>query len=316
MTSRIAIPLVLLVAACSSSSSNTSAVGADASTGQDAGGADATPAGPIKTVFTIVLENHDYDEIVGSTNAPYFNSLLTQGTLATAYKDTGHPSLPNYLHMISGDNQYTGPLDQDPQQAPNFPSSAQSLGTQMEAAGVKWRSYQESMGTPCLLTSAGEYAPRHDPFLYFKDLQASPLCADRNVDYTQFGADLAANSYRYMWITPNLLNDGHDPKDDAVTSLKTSDTWLSNEVPKILASDGYKNGGVLFITWDEAEGRNGDDTDKIPMLVLSPKLKAPGATSATAYTHSSYLAAVEDLLGLSRLPTVTSAPSLVDLLNP
>ena len=118
-----------------------------------------------------------------------------------------------------------------------------------------------------------------------------------------------------MWITPNLLDDGHDPQTDPVTGLHQADTWLSHEVPKILASPGYQAGGVLFITWDEAEGRNGDDPDQIPMIILSPRLKHAGMTSATALNHGSYLATVEDLLGLPRLETVMNATNLMEFLN-
>jgi hypothetical protein len=175
--------------------------------------------------------------------------------------------------MISGDNQYPGFIDLDPTSFP-FPVDKPNLGTQLESAGVKWRSYQESMGTACKLSGAGTYAPKHDPFLYFKDQQSGP-CAATNVDYSQFAADLATNEYRYMWITPNLTSDGHDPSNDPAAALTTSDTWMSHEVPKILASDGFKANGILFITWDEAEGRNGDDADKIPMLVLSPRVTSP-----------------------------------------
>src|SRR5207302_11280412 len=120
------------------------------------GDAASTPG----TIFTIVLENHDYAEIVGSTNAPYINSLIAAGGLATSYKDTGHPSLPNYLNMISGDNQYPGIIDVDPTFL-WFPAKVANLGTQLEAAHIPWRSYQESIGTPCLLTASGNYAPKH-----------------------------------------------------------------------------------------------------------------------------------------------------------
>jgi hypothetical protein len=82
-------------------------------------------------------------------------------------------------------------------------------------------------------------------------------------------------------------------------------------MPSILASDGYKNGGIVFITWDESEGRNGDDPDKIPMIILSPRLKAHGMTSTVAYTHASYLTTVEDFLSLPRLATVTTKPSMM-----
>jgi phosphatidylinositol-3-phosphatase len=274
------------------------------------------PVAHTLTVFTIVLENHDYAEIVGSTDAPYINSLIAQGALATNYKDTNHPSLPNYLHMISGADQYPGYIDIDPTQWPYFPADQPNLGTQLESAGIKWRSYQESMGTPCLLTGSGSYAPKHDPFLYFTDQQSGPndLCAQRNVDYTNFAPDLATNTYRYMWITPNLTSDGHDPSTDPVTGMHNTDQWLSVEVPKILASDAYQAGGILFITWDEAEGRTGD-TDRIPMIILSKDVKQAGMTSATLFDHGSYLATIETLFNLPRLATVTNTPDMMEFLN-
>lgn len=261
------------------------------------------------------MENHDYAEIVGSPNAPYINSLIAQYGLATSYADSGtHPSLPNYLTMISGDPQYIGIVDLNPTTIP-FPVDKPNLGTQLEAAKIPWRSYQESMGSPCKLTSSSPYAPKHDPFLYFTDMQkgASGLCAATNVDYSEFAGDLAAGTKRFMWITPNLNDDGHDPANDPVKGLKDSDTWASTEIPKILASDAYKNGGVIFLTWDEAEGRSGPgSTDKIPMIVISPNIKSAGFQSSKAYSHKSYLATVEDLLGLPRLATVTSEPSMLE----
>ena len=315
---------IALTAACSSNGAGPNGTNPDASGGNGTDGnngngnhdASTGSGSSQRTIFTIVLENHDYKEIVGSSNAPYINMLISQGALATNYKDTAHPSLPNYLHMISGDNQYPGIIDIGPNQIPYFPAAKDNLGTQLEAAHINWRSYQESMGTPCKLTDAGDFATKHDPFLYFTDMQASALCAQRNVDFSEFSADLASNTYRYMWITPNLTDDGHNPANDPVAALTVSDTWLSNHVKDILDSDGYKAGGVLFITWDESEARNGDDPDLIPMIILSPKLKQVGMTSATAYTHSSYLATVEDLLGLPRLATVTSAPSMMEFMNP
>ncbi len=316
------ISLMIGLAACGSNGMNPNGDDTqqpDAShNGSDSISIDSPANSGFTTIFTIPLENHDYAEIVGSSNAPYINSLIADYGLATNYKDTGHPSTPNYLNLISGDNQYFGLFDVEPQTPFLFPSAAMNLGTQLQAAGLKWRSYQETEATPCMLTDDGSYAPRHDPFLYFTDMQmgANNLCANTNVDYTNFAADLATNTYRYMWITPNLTDDGHDPSTDPVGALETTDTWLKNNVPAILASDGFKNGGVLFITWDEAEGRNGDDPDQVPMIVVSPRIKTAGMTSATAFTHSSYLATVEDLFGMPRLPTVTSTPSLMEFLNP
>jgi hypothetical protein len=269
------------------------------------------------TIFTIVLENQDYADIVGSPNAPYINSLIGKYGLATNYSDSGeHPSLPNYLTMISGAPQYPGRNDLDPTHAP-FPVAKPNLGSQMVAAGIKWRSYQESMGTPCRLAASGTYAPKHDPFLYFTDMQtaAGGLCQSTNVDYSSFAADLASGQYRYMWITPNLTNDGHNPIQQPATGLKDADTWASTEIPKIMASTAFTNGGVIFLTWDEAEGRHGNPKDQIPMIVISPRIVSPGYTSAKPYSHKSYLATVEDMLGLPRLATVAKEPTLAEFLH-
>jgi hypothetical protein len=269
---------------------------------------------PLPAIFTIVLENHDYSEIVGSADAPYLNELIGRYALATDYHETGHPSLPNYLHMISGDNQ-GATTDALPTREPYFPALAENLATQLQAAGIPWRSYQESMETPCLLEPSGNYAPKHDPFLYFDDVQNGPdgLCAATNVDYAEFPADLAAGTYTYSWITPNLLNDGHNPTHEPEIGLQPSDAWCALEIPKILASDAFTAGGVLFLTWDEAEGRAGADPTLIPFLVISNRV-APGLRIDEPLTHASYLATVEDLLGLPRLETVAETPSLVPYL--
>jgi phosphatidylinositol-3-phosphatase len=318
--------ILLVLAACSSHHDGNGNGNPDAPVNMQhdaprgSGSADAPQQGSgTPTIFSIILENQDYAEIVGSSNAPYINSLIALGGLATNYMDTGHPSTPNYLNMISGNNQYPGIIDVLPTQVPYFPSAAMNLATQLEAADIKWRSYGESEGSAgCLLTNVGEFVPRHDPFLYFTDQQkgANNLCADTNVDYSNFAGDLATDTYKYMFIAPNLIDDGHDPTTAPVTGLMDADAWLKTNVPAILASEGYKSGGVLFITWDEAEGRNGDNADQIPMIILSPRIKQAGITSATAYTHSSFLATVEDLLSLPRLSTVTTTASMeADFLN-
>ena len=334
MRSALIMSFTISLAACGGSSADPDApVGdpADGSPGDpDAAGDDTPDANPgdpdaadtgaAPTIFTIVLENQDYADIIGSPNAPYLNSLIADYGLATNYHETGDPSLPNYLHMISGANQYFGLIDVDPQQWPFFPVDTDNLGTQLEAANIRWRSYQEAMGQPCRLTASGTYAPKHDPVLYFTDIQTGGggnLCAQRNVDYGQhFQNDLDGGTYRYMWITPDMEHDGHDPSLDPAQGLRQADEWASQEIPKILASEVFQAGGVLFVTWDEAEARNGHSATQIPMIVISPRIVSAGFTSNTELTHASYLATIEDLLGLPRLATVTSAPSMMNFLTP
>ena len=97
-----------------------------------------------------------------------------------------------------------------------------------------------------------------------------------------------------------------------VTGLMQADHWASVEIPKILASDAYKNGGVIFLTWDEAEGRGTDSKDQIPMIVISSKIVSAGFKSSKSYSHRSYLATVEDMLGVPRLATVAQESAMTD----
>jgi phospholipase C len=253
------------------------------------------------TVFTIVMENKSRSDIVGSSSAPYINSLIQQGALLEGYHDSYvHPSEPNYLWMAAGQN--FGILD-DADPIKHSVDCTSHIADQLELAGLTWKSYQESMGEPCGLTSHGRYAAKHNPFVYFDDIngwdgktfQPSTRCTEHVVDYSQLDADLAANKVpKYAFITPNLDNDMHDG------SVAQGDAWLANEVPKIMASDAYKKGGVIFLLWDEGSGTLGPGDDP-PFIVISPNAHA-GMTSKVEYDTSSYLKTVQQILGVEPVP--------------
>jgi acid phosphatase len=262
------------------------------------GGSDMATAS-LTTVVTVVMENHNYNEVVGNTqDAPFINSLINAYGLATNYNDDGHPSLPNYLWMTSGSNQGVN-VDEGPTAGP-FPVNAPNIGDDMTKAGIKWRAYMEGMGTACRLTdsSATNYAVRHNPFVYYQSQQNNAaLCKMVDVDYSNFAADYASGQYRYMWVTPNLLDDGHDPQADPALGLQQTDGWFKTQWNNILASGPNKTlppGVVVFLTWDEGEGGG----DQIPMIVLSESLKKKPAMIGTAFDHSSYLKTVEEVVGL------------------
>jgi acid phosphatase len=268
------------------------------------------------TVFTIVMENKRRDEILGNPKAPYLNQLAAQGAVAAGFHNPPglHPSEPNYIWMVSG-RTFGIKDDRDPTGKTTIRSSSH-LVDQIEAAGLDWRSYQESMGEPCGIRSHGRYVAKHDPFVYFADVngwdgrqfQPSTRCQDHVVDYTELDADLKAGTVpEYVFVTPNLDNDMHDG------SIARGDAWLAREVPKIMASDAYQSGGVLFVTWDEGSGGN----DDAPFIVVGPNVK-PGFVSQTYYHHGSYLKTVQAILGVEPLPCVddpAAVPTMDDLFS-
>lgn len=275
----------------------------------DAGIPDAGVPGPhIKTVFIILMENHDWSEIAGNSQAPYINgTLVPSGAHAEQYYNPpgNHPSLPNYLWLEAG--QSFGITDDQDPSVNHQPASTAHLAKQLGAAGISWRAYQEDIsGTHCPLTGVNGYAPKHNPFIYFDDVtdslsSNSTTCINHIRPDSQLQHDLQNGTVaQYNFITPNLCNDMHD------CSVGTGDTFLSNTIPMIQASNAYKNGGAIFVVWDESENTDGP----IGMLIASPFAKAHYSNSKY-YTHSSMLRTMQEIFGLH--PFLGDAANATDL---
>jgi len=116
--------------------------------------------------------------------------------------------------------------------------------------------------------------------------------------------DLGGKTPRFSWITPDRCHDTHD------CDVSVGDAWLRQQVDQITASDAWKSGGVLFITWDEDDS-NGDN--RVLTLVIAPGMSHRSSTRA--YTHYSLLATIEDLLGVKRLGQTAKATPMSDLIQ-
>jgi len=193
-------------------------------------------------VFVIVMENHSYGEIIGSSAAPYINSLLTSGALATNYTAVAHPSLPNYLALTGGS---TFGITTD---CNTCWVNASNIGDSLESVGSAWKAYEESMPSACYVGDSSPYAQKHDPFIYFNDIRTNTSrCQSHVVPYTQLATDLKSSSTtpNYSFITPNMCDDMHD------CSVGTGDAWLQQQVPAILGSPASTSQrSLLAITWD------------------------------------------------------------------
>jgi hypothetical protein len=185
------------------------------------------------------------------------------------------------------------------------------------------------------------YAARHDPFVYFHSVIDNQKYCDAHVvalgtatrdmpatalpGETGLAADLqsAARTPAFSFITPNLCDDGHDyPCTNQTGGSSTAadiDGFLQTWVPKIMSSPAYRQGGLIEITFDEADdsdtsaccgeaagpgaaqpGIGGPGGGKIGALLLSPYIRA-GSTDRRPYNHYSSLASWEELFGLRRL---------------
>ncbi|HYM67924.1 MAG TPA: alkaline phosphatase family protein, partial [Patescibacteria group bacterium] len=128
------------------------------------------------------------------------------------------------------------------------------------------------------------------------------VCPAEIVPFTRFASDMAGTVPGFVWITPDLCHDGHD------CSSATAEGWLARVVPMITATTAWREGGVLFITWDEGE----DSSNSVLTLVIHPDPLLH--VSGRAYDHYSLLASIEDLLGVGRLGHAAQAAAMTDLL--
>jgi hypothetical protein len=272
-------------------------------------------------VFVILMENTSLSTLqpamTGGT-APYLQSLATKYATGSNYLGVDHPSLPNYIALTSG----VDPIACDCLPTADAgactaglclifpscscPSTSPNLGDQIQTAGKTWKNFAEDMGTPCNMVNSGNYATKHVPFLYYTSLQATS-CAANVVDFSTFNPATPAN---FNFISPNLVDDMHDPDPPGSTNIPTGDAWLKNHVPAILSSAGYTQGGLVVIVWDEDDGSTGNSP--IPIFVMSPYAKGMGYISATQANHYSLLATFEDGLGLPRLGSASTATPLAD----
>lgn len=264
-------------------------------------------------VIWIWLENKSYRQIIGSTRAPYLNSLARECGVADNYHNVTHPSLPNYLAATSGlavssaGLPWTSYLDCDP--GVFCGTAAASIFGQ----GETWRAYAESMPSDCDRSASGEYAPKHNPAVYYTTLRG---CAAGDVPYSRLTADLADGRLAaFSFITPNLTDDMHDG------TVADGDRWLRRNLPAILRSPEYASGTTaVFITWDEGDGGTraercqadvSDESCHVPALVISPSTPA-GTRPGTLFSHYSLLGTAEQLLGLPALGQAARSPTMTE----
>ena len=321
---------------------------------------------PFRHVFVIVLENNGYDETFGpSSPMPYLSKDLTShGELLTRYYGIGHESLDNYVAMISGQapNAATqsdcqtyvdvtpgavGPTGQALGQGCVYPSTIPTIAGQLESSGKTWKGYFGDMAKdasaptcrhPALnskdgtqsATATDAYAARHNPFVYFHSIIDGPTCTANDVDLAQLPTDLqdAATTPSLSFIVPSLCDDGHDSPcaDGRPGGPAQADAFLKTVVPTITQSPAFQEGGLLVVTFDEAEGVPGQATGpdataccgELPgpdsplpgifglgggrtgAVLLSPFLRS-GATSDQPANHYSLLRTIEDVFGLDHL---------------
>lgn len=254
-------------------------------------------------VFIVVEENHNYGDVVASASMPYFNGLANTYGLAANYFANGHPSIPDYFMLTTG--QTLTLIDAVTPQT--FPVSDDNVVRELVAAGKTWKSYAEDLPSVGYTGgNSGKYLVRHNPLAYMTDVQNNPAQVQNLVPFTQFPADLpTANLPDYSFIVPNACNDAHD------CSLATADNWLQTNIDPIIQSPVFQKDGLLIIVFDEADLADFSGGGGHVAAVLVSRLSKKGYKSIAFYQHQSVLRLSLEGLGVTKLlGDAASAPAM------
>lgn len=301
---QVCAPLVLLsvVAACSSaeapsvesatavSAAQPTATNPPTPTASPTPGVTPVPLVPeFEHIVIVVFENKEFGTVIGNARMPYFNQLADDHTLLAGHYAVTHPSLPNYLALISGE---TFGLDFN---CVDCLYDAATLPDLIEASGRSWKSYQESMPAPCYEgPDSALYAMKHNPFMYFESIRLDvQRCEEHVVPFTQLYADIAAAQLpSFAFVTPNLCSSAHD------CGLDIADEWLQSLmlvlVPALDASGGPY---LVIVTWDEGQGDHSccglpeKAGGRVATILVSPQVRT-GYEDTTPYSHYSVLKTV------------------------
>jgi hypothetical protein len=306
-------------------------------------------------IFVIVEENKDYARIVGSMDAPAITKLAkTYGSASRFYAET-HPSEPNYVAMVGGytygirddDAFYCKPHDARPycshSNRPGYVNhtiDAPSLATQLDAAGLSWKNYEESLPhAGSLAVVSGYYASKHSGFVNFAGVQRDPHLAQHLVAFDALDADLHSGKLPSLSvIVPNVCNEMHgaseagtpaDCRFDAPSALiARGDREIAMLTHSIMTSAAWSQGNAaIVITFDEDDGDGiqgccgNDPSDPantggghIPTVVITnhgPR----GVVDPTPYNHYSLLRTVEDAFGIHDYLVRAGAPGVVPMVD-
>src|SRR6266487_1734977 len=269
----------------------------------------ATPPGlQFDHIVIIAMENQNYGSVIGSSSAPFINSLAAQGTTTTNYHSYGANAFSGdningcsaacYVALISGS-------DNGVSDGYSCCVAGTTLVDQLQSAGLTWQAYCES-GCP--------RGNDHFPFTGFaSDANSPDIFAGSSVTTSQFITTAnSANPPNLLWFTPT---DNHNMHDNSVSSgdsylkkfLVGNGTVLAPASGSLLASSLFRNSQyrtLLYLWWDEY--------DPSPNVEYGNMIKK-GYTSTASYDEFSSLRMLETNWNLGTLVNSAKALPMPDI---
>jgi phosphatidylinositol-3-phosphatase len=246
-------------------------------------------------------------------------TLTSEGELLENYFATSEGELANAIALISGQGptpqtasdcpQYTditpGTVGAEGQTLGSgclYPRETLTLADQLTNAGKTWKAYVEDLesggaGLPrsCRRPTLGAtnsdeapsaddtYVPWRNPFVYFHSLIDGAECSQDDVGLDQLTSDLksARTTPSLAYVAPDPCNDGSEAACAAgqPLGLQAAEAFLRRVIPVIKASAGYREGGLIAITFDQAP-RTGQAADSSGCCITTTYPNLPATTSS------------------------------------
>ena len=247
-------------------------------------------------VVIVMEENHSYSDVIGDTaDAPYINSLASQGALLTSSFGVTHPSEPNYMALFSGN---TDGLTADT--CPVSESTKANLGSELLAAGDTFKGYSEGLPkTGSTTCTSGNYARKHSPWINFSNVPTAD-----SLPFTSFpSSSNYASLPTLSFVIPNLNDDMHNG------TIAEADSWLKTNM-SAYATWAKANNSLLIVTWDEDDYT---ENNQVPTIVVGQSVTA--GTYDETINHYNLLATLEQMYGLKAVGNSASATAITDIWN-
>ena len=227
-------------------------------------------------IIFVWFENKGSDSILGSSSAPYINSLIAQGTLFTNTSAITHPSYPNYVAFFGADqNGITNDKCVE-----TMGLTTPNLFTNLNEVGKSFAWYSEGLpetgSKACFAPNS--YVAKHNPTTIFSNVPASA-----NKRFADFPSNYDSLE-NVVCISPNLNNDMHDG------SVAKGDDWLKSKMSSLIEWCKTHN-SIFVVYYDENDGGEGN---KIPVVAVGEPVMANFADT-TSYDHYNWTRTVSKM---------------------
>lgn len=166
-------------------------------------------------------------------------------------RTVSHPSEPNYIAAVSGDD-----FGMDNDDFNRIPANVSTVVDLLDTKGISWAEYQEHIPYPGYqgfnytnqITQKNDYVRKHNPLIIFDSIALNATRSAQIKNFTSFYGDMKANTFpQWSFVTPNMTNDGHD------TNVTFAAAWARGFLEPLLNDTAFMDGTLILLTFDENE---------------------------------------------------------------